>query len=629
MTSTFMGLEIGKRGILAHQQALNTTGHNLDNLNTPGYSRQRVEMATMDPLYMPGLNRAETAGQLGQGTLASRVERVRDQLLDRRIVSQAAGEGYWQTRDSYIYMMEQTYLEVGSSSVRGNMDAFWDAWQELSLYPADSAARTSVLERGQSLVDGIHERYKALKGLQDMADDDIQLTVSQVNGLSREIAALNRDIQRIRAQGDEPNDLYDRRDLLVDQLASLIDITVDHRDPDEFMIHTGGLVLVQGNIGRQFDLRPGTETEGYSRIVWQDTGDEAHFQGGSLAALVELRDETIQEEIQGLDSMAMNFIDLVNEVHRAAYGEDGVTRRNFFSEYPFVTNVNGNYDRDGDGQFDSSYIFRINGSNALDENTQIGLNGTITLSGANGNVDIPYHNTDTVEDLIRRINGSGAEVVARLNRDGQLSFRGTIAEGSILPGGNPDFVIRHIEDSGRFLAGYAGVLNEAGPGGAYDWGAPDAVAALISGAEGWATAPAVHPAAWLELNPELVRNPAALAAGFGENGRAANAGNGEAALAIAALRNTRVMVGGFNTFDDYFAASVGRVGSLGAQSRDALETQNLIMKQLTDLRASISGVNLDEELANMIKYQQGYEAAARFITTVNSMLDTLINKMGV
>jgi flagellar hook-associated protein 1 FlgK len=100
-------------------------------------------------------------------------------------------------------------------------------------------------------------------------------------------------------------------------------------------------------------------------------------------------------------------------------------------------------------------------------------------------------------------------------------------------------------------------------------------------------------------------------------------------MAIASIRNTAVMVGRLGTFDDYFADAVGRVGMLGAQSRDSLETQNLIMKQLKDMRESISGVNVDEELSNMIKYQHGYAAAARFITTVNSMLDTLINRMGV
>ncbi|MDR2517572.1 MAG: flagellar hook-associated protein FlgK [Spirochaetaceae bacterium] len=629
MTSTFQGIEIGKRGVMAHQQAINTTGHNLSNASTPGYSRQRVELSAFEPIYMPGLNREETPGQIGQGTVIASIERVRDQLLDRRIIAQAGGEGYWGARDPYIRMIEEAYLEVGDNSIRGKLDAFWDAWQELARQPAEIAPRTAVLERGKTLVDGIHERFHALRGIQNMVEGDIQIQTERVNELSREIAALNRDIQRIRGQGDNPNDLLDRRDLKVDELSHIIDITVDSRDPDEFMVHTSGFILVQGQIGRQFDLETGTENTGFSKIVWHDTGEEAAFQSGSLSALLFLRDHTIQDEIQGLDNITMNFVDLVNEVHREGYGLNGSTGLNFFSEYPFVPNVEGNYDRDGDGAFDSSYIFRVNGTTVLEPNAQPGLEGVITLSGANGAVEVPYYPTDTVNDIVLRINNSGAEVVARLNRDGHIQFKATPAEGSITAGGNPDFVMRHIEDSGRFLAGYAGVLNAPGPEGAYDWAGPGAVAAFSGGAEIWAAAPTAHPSGWIEINPVLLKDPTTVAAGFGENGRAANPGNGGAAEAIASIRNTRVMVGRTGSLDDYFAESAGRVGLLGEQSREALATQNLIMKQLKDMRESISGVNVDEELANMIKYQHGYNAAARFITTVNSMLDTLINRMGV
>jgi flagellar hook-associated protein 1 FlgK len=625
VTSTFSGIEIGKRGVVAHQQALNTTGHNLSNASTEGYSRQRVEMSAFEPIYLPGLNREETPGQIGQGTIVERIERIRDQLLDQRIIAQASGEGYWTARDPYVRMMEQLYLEVGDNSIRSRMDAFWDSWQDLSEYPSDSAPRRAVIERGKTLVDAIHERYKGLKGLQDMIDQDIQLTVGRVNELSKQIAGLNRDIQKIRAQGDNPNDLLDRRDLLVDKLSSIIDVTVDSRDPDEFMVHTAGYILVQGKIGRQFDLKQGIETEGYSRIVWQDTGDEARFAGGSVAALLDLRDVTIQGEVQDLDSMTMNFVDLVNEVHRGAYGLNGNTGLDFFQEYPFVTNLSGNHDRDGDGTYDSTYIFRINGTNVLESQSQLGFAGEITVSGADGDVYIPYYPTDTVAEVIARINNAGAEVVARLNRDGYLSLKGSPTEGW----DTPDFVIRHIEDSGYFLTGYAGLLNERGPEGAYDWGRADAMTALTGGVQSYSVAPVAHPSGWIDLNPALLRDPNSVAAGFGSNGRAAYPGNGEAALAIAAIRNTPVTVGSLNTFDDYFADSVGRIGLLGEQSNRALETQNLIMKQLRDMRESISGVNMDEELSAMIKYQHGYAAAARFITTVNTLLDTIINRMGV
>jgi flagellar hook-associated protein 1 FlgK len=626
MTSTFQGIEIGKRAVVAHQQAIATTGHNLSNINTEGYSRQRVEFSAFEPIYLPGLEREETPGQIGQGVTIERIERLRDELLDQQIVAHASTEGYWKARDPYVRHMEQLYNEVDDISIRGKLDEFWKGWQELAANPADTPPRSAVVERGKTLVDAINRRYNSLKGLQDMVEQDIVMTVSRVNDLSKEIAGLNKDIQRIKAQGDNPNDLYDRRDLLVDKLASIIDVTVDRRDPDEFMVHTAGMILVQGSLGRQFSLERSQGDEGYSRVIWEETGQEMHFRDGSLNALFDLRDITIESEIRSLDTFTMNFMDLVNEIHRGAYGLNNSTGLDFFVERNYVTNVNGNYDSSGDGEYDSSYIFRINGTNKLELNAQTGLEGVITLPGPDETtVDVPYYPADTVSDIIARINNSGAEVAARLNREGMLQLKGTPAEGWE----NPDFVIRHAEDSGYFLEGYAGILNARGPEGAFDWGRADAVTALQGGANSYAVAPIAHPAGWIEINPAILRDATAVAAGFGENGRAANPGNGEAAIAISNLRYDRVMVGKLQTFDEYFADAVGRIGELGKQSGELLETHNQEMKKLQELRQSVAGVNMDEELSNLIRYQHGYNAAARFITTVNSMLDTLINRMGV
>jgi len=628
MTSTFMGIEMGKRALGAHQQALMVTGQNLSNVNTKGYSRQQIEFTSSDPIYLPGLSRAHAPGQMGQGVETESIRRIRDELLDRRIIAKAGEEGYWKTRDPYISDLEAIYLEPGHSSVRSHMDAFWDAWQELGTYPEDTAPRHSVLERGRTLSASIHGRYQALQTLQNKANEEIQMTVFQVNTLSREIASLNETIQRVKAQGDNPNDLLDKRDLKLDELSSLLNISVASRDPDEFMVYTNGVILVQGSIGRQFDLQLNRET-GFSNVVWGDTQDpleleKATGRNGRLGALVDLRDQTIKSEIQVLDNMTMNFASLVNEVHQRAYGINGTTGTRFFIEQPFVTNVMGNYDRSGNGEDDSSYIFRVSGTNPLESRAQVGLAGTITLSAAEGTQTIQYFPTDTVADILTRINNSGAEVTARLNRDGLLTMTATPSQNWE----NPDFVIRHIEDSGRFLEGYAGLLQASGPDGAFTWTQPDAVNALSGGPESWEVAPIAHPSGWLEINPALIRDPLSVASGFGVNGRASNPGNGDAAMAIASIRNSEVMVGRYRTFDDYFAVHTANVALLGEQSRNMLETNNVTMHRLHMDRQSLSGVNMDEELSNMIRYQHGYAAAARFISTVDAMLDVIINRMG-
>jgi flagellar hook-associated protein 1 FlgK len=624
MQSTFSGIEIGKRSLITHTQGVSTVGHNISNADVEGYSRQRVEMNAFPPLYFPGLNREETPGQIGQGVIVQRIERIKDMILEKRIVDEANSLGYWESRDHFILMLEQVYNEPMELSVRGYLDEFWKAWQELSLHPAERSSREAVLKRGESLIDRIHDMYGRLRGIRDMLEDDVQASVKQVNDILRDIAALNEEIVKVEAVGDNPNDLLDRRDLLVQELSTYADITINTRDPDEYSVYIGALHVVQGKQYEQLTLTPDPLNEGYSRVVWKGTDEDVFFRGGKLAALLELRDADVRGEIQKLDLMTMNFIDLVNEIHSRAYGLNKETGKNFFVEYPFINNLQGNYDRDGDGTYDVSYIFRINGTNKLDPKQQIGLRGSITLPGPLDDITVDYYPTDTVEDLINRINLSGAEVVARLNLDGVLSLKALTASYT----GNPDFVLRHLEDSGQFLVGYAGILPLPGATGAFDWGTPDAVDVLRAGAA-YAVAPLAHPAAWIQINPDILKDPGTIATSFGLDEGEGGQGDGRAALAIARLRTEPVMIGQITTFDNYFADVVAEIGLKGEQAEKALQTESLIMKELDTIKESISGVNMDEELANMVKFQHGYAAAARFVSEVDKMIDLIINRMGV
>ncbi len=624
MNSTFSGIELGKRSLFAQNRGLHTVGHNLSNASVEGYSRQRVHFNSTDPLYRPQLNRAETPGQIGQGVDIARVERVRDMLLEGRIVDQASGEGYWESRDTYTRMLEQIYNEPADTSVRNLMDRFWDSWQELSAFPEQMSARQQVLTRGQALVEGIQLRYQNLEQIRSMLEDEIRIAVDQVNTLTTEIAALNEEILKSQAAGDNPNDWLDQRDLRVEELSQLVNITINGSDPDEYNIHTDGYQLVQGTVAGRIAAVADPANEGFASVVWEEGGERTEFSDGRLAALLELRDVDVRGEIQGLDNMTINFSDLVNEVHREGYGLDGNTGLDFFVEYPFVNNALGNYDRNGDGEFDSTYVFRVTGANRLDPEQQVGLSGTMTLSGPSGLVTIDYFATDTVADIVNRINFSPSEVVARLDNNGRLTLKGTPASDI----DDPDFVIRYMEDSGQFLAGYAGILQESGPAGAFSFDQADSVIGLRADGLQYTIAPLTHPAGWIAVNEELLSQPASVAASLGTAGRPGNPGDGSAALQIAAIRNQPVQVGQIRSFDDYFADTVAGVALKGEEADLALMTQRAIMKDLRDTRQSISGVNIDEEIAQMIKFQHGYAAAARFISEVDQMIETIINRMG-
>ena len=624
--STFASIELGKRSLFAHQQSIQTAGHNISNSSTEGYTRQRVQLDSYAPLYRPDLSRAETPGQIGQGVSVSAISRLRDELLDQRIVAQTDEQGYWETRDSYIYMLEQLYNEPEDTSVRTRLDQFWDSWQELALYPESTAARSAVATRAKTLTDSVHHQYRGLQGIRDMINGDIEARVKQVNSFTRQIAALNEEIVKVKAMGDNPNDLMDKRDVLTEKLADLISISVEKQDFDEsYIIYSDGMELVQGGKFRTFALESGTANEGYANVVWEDSGNNAHFEKGRLAALIELRDGDVREEIRKLDTMAMNFVDLVNDIHRNAMGLNGKTGIDFFKEQYFINNTVGNFDRNGDGAYDSSYIFRLTGAHSLDPRQQIGLEGSLVLSAGTGTVEVPYYSTDMVADLVERINRSGAEVVAYLDQNSKLVLKGTTAADTE----NPDFVIRHVEDSGRFLAGYAGVLAGSGAENAYDWQQADAVNVLSKEGTQYAVSPIAHPSGWMELNPVVVSDLQNIAAGYPSPEGIPYPGDNRAAVAIAQIRNTPVMVGNTRTFDEFFADAVTDMGLKGEQSELALNTQTAIGKELRDLRDSVSGVNIDEELADIIKFQHGYNATARFVSAVNEMLDTVINRLGV
>ena len=176
MPSTFSGIELGKRSIMAHSDAITTAGHNISNADTEGYSRQRVQMKEFDPLYRADLERPERAGMLGQGIDTQSVERIRDEMLDSRIVESAHRESYWETREKYYTMIEQVYNEPEDVSVRFNMDKFWEGWQELSLHPENQASRQAVVTRGENLTDSIKSKWENFMGIGKLINSDIART---------------------------------------------------------------------------------------------------------------------------------------------------------------------------------------------------------------------------------------------------------------------------------------------------------------------------------------------------------------------------------------------------------------------------------------------------------------------
>ncbi len=618
MISTFTGIEMGKKSLIAHQAAINVTGHNVSNAETEGYSRQKVTFQFFDPLYIPGLTRENTPGQIGQGVQVEKIMRARDMLLEDRILAEKNGFEYWKSMSGWIYQVELVHNEPSDNSIMSVLDKFWSSWQELANNPEEMGAREAVREYGWALARHLNHNFQALKAVRDNIEKTIQARVEEINSLARQIAKLNARILRSESAGDNPNDLWDRRDLLIEKLAGYANIRIGRNDRDEFLVFIGGKHLVQGSHFEQLALLKNPNNEGYSDIHWEIDGSRLDLHSGELKALLDARDKELKNQIDSVDTFAMNLMDMVNSVHREGFGLNLRTGLNFFMEKPAAVNAVGDYDFNRDGFTDGTALFRITGSTTLKPDDVIGLNGTITL---NNGITVSYGESDTLSEVLTRVNNANADVKMYVNADGHL----------VVKSDNPSLHITHIEDSGDFLVGYGGVLRSSGPGGAFDSG-ETGMAVRVSA--DYTVMPSLHPSSWIALDEHIANEVESIAAstgidtdGDGIPDLSNGAGSGENALKIAGVRFQKAMIGGSETIDEFYQSLISGTGLRGATAESENNNRSLVVENLENLRKSISGVNIDEELVNLVKFQHGYAAAARFISKVDEMLDLLINRM--
>ncbi|MBP7901183.1 MAG: flagellar hook-associated protein FlgK [Spirochaetes bacterium] len=630
MNSTFMGLEISRRGLMSHQQALHVTGHNISNAENEEYSRQRVSITSMDPIYVPSLSRAETAGQLGQGAVVAQIERVRNSFIDDRIVSEKNAMGYWNSKNDFIYQIEQVYNEPSDQSIRSKMDSFWESWQELSKYPETRATREVVKEKATAFSNEIQHVYRQLDELQQDANRQVAAKVEEINNYAASIRDLNERIMKSESVGDNPNDLRDKRDALIEKLSTIVNISVGRSDKDETIVYIGSENLVQGEVLHKLEAYFNPENKGFFGVRWAKSEAPVKITHGELAGLIEVRDKILRDNINSVNSLAVNIMDLTNEIHRDGFGKNGETNINFFKEIMVSDNVEGNHDLNNDGVYDVSAIFKVAGANKVDASAAIGITGTLTFvanDDIEGEIQISYAATDSIYDVMKKINDGHFGVNAYIDHNSHLALKATTAKDS----DKKNFMIRHIEDSGQLFVGLAGILKQSGEAGSFDYRRINDIAKLLPDRERVTITPQYNPAAYMAISSDIVKDIDKIAAaqgkdigGTGDFNKGNNIGDGSNSLRIANLRHKSAMVDSNSTFNDFYISLVAKVGSQGAESEDRVKNQETLLSNLDNLRKSVSGVNLDEEMSNMVQFQHAYNANARMISTFDKMLETII-----
>ena len=324
MPGLFQGLEIGKRALLGHQVTMQTVGHNIANVNTPGYTRQRVRVSTSYP-------EISINGPIGSGLQVDSIYHVRDLFLGDQFREAQKDLGQWSYRSKSLQQIESVFAEPGDNSINEVLDQFWNDWSALSSDAENSGHRTSIIANATQLINVVKQLATGLEDLQRSTDRDLAGLTAEANRMTAEIGRLNQQIVNQELGGDKANDLRDMRDRIIDDLSGIIDVNVNQKTNGSATVYMGSMLLVDGP--DSFALGTRTDRDGDKMthtIVWQGTNVELKNINGQIAGLVETRDTTIPRYLDNLNRLTRTLVEEVNRIHMAGYGLDGTTGVAFF-----------------------------------------------------------------------------------------------------------------------------------------------------------------------------------------------------------------------------------------------------------------------------------------------------------
>lgn len=556
MRSTFGNIEISKRALFAQQTALATTGHNIANANTQGYTRQIVNLTASRPIEAPGLMRSNVPGQLGQGVEFDSIDRIRERFLDHQYYNENKEAGNWSVRQDVLEKLEAITNEPSETGIRSVIEKFWSAWQVFSKEPENTTARAALKESALAMTDSFNFTSTKLKELKSDLTENVRVKVSEANTIIKSVARLNNEIFRVEGLGNNANDLRDQRDLLADQLSKIMNISIVDTDGG-YNINMGSTALVEGiSVKTTFVETPAdpstplpTPSDGSTALAFDQAYTDGNLKSGEVFGMIGSRETYLKSYQYQLDSMVKALV----------AGPATVT-------LPAGTVLP---DKLPKGTVIGTTTYT--GTETLtDAQRVLKADTKVTVVGINGLHALGYNLGDPSERLdFFTIKGTDTEFNAS-----NLTVNPAIV-------GN----VSKIAASGRVLT--------------------DANGSIVKDANGKET---------------LVK------------------GNNTIALLTAELRNSKfdfdpessgipILTNG--TFDEFYRAMVGQLGVQTQEATRMATNQKTLAEQVDSRRQEVSGVSIDEEMANMIKYQHAYNAAARALTAFDEMLDKVINSMGL
>jgi flagellar hook-associated protein 1 FlgK len=619
MASTFFGLNIGQSGLYAYQAALDTTAHNVTNAETAGYTRQVMGQKASKAIQMNS-----TYGMAGTGVTVTGVVQQREIYYDEKFWSNNSLYGEYSGKAHYMTEIENYFNEVNEDGFTTTYNSLFDSLSELQKNPSSSTVRTQVINYAKSLTEFFNSVSTNLKGVQEECNFEIRNQVDQINSVSKQVAALTKQINTLEIQGGTANDLRDQRALLIDELSQIANISVEEKrvgsasaGVTSYIVKLDGVTLVDGIntngliVSPREDKYSQNDIDGLYDIYWengQEFDERSSTLGGSLQALLEVRDGNNMENFSGTvtanagDTFLTIADSNINEVEKLNIPETGtitVGNRNYaYSGFEVTKDTTT-------GGF--IYTFELEDSVTVDV-----VDETVSVGESINYKGIPYYQNQ-LNQFVRTfalafnevhrtgVDSEGAAGMDLFNATSKISGR-NYTFGPLVGSDDEDYY-----DYNTFNSQTGGYYEEI-PNNQPLYGSYYFVTAEN-----------------FTVSESFFKNPGLLAA---SSNIVDGAENNDIVDKLVALKDNKTAFEQ-GTPEAFFQTMVAEIGIDSAKANTISESQSNILETITNQRLSVSGVDVDEEAMNLIRYQNAYNLSAKVIQVMDEIYNKLINEMGV
>lgn len=644
MANGMAGLFIGTTGLKTAQTALNTTAHNLSNINTSGYTRQQVTFS--DTQYV----RVNTSDKVsspdyGLGVAVSEVRRIRDQFIDQAYRNENSRLGFYESQYKAIEEIEDQFGEMQGVTYESYLINLYNSVNELAKNPTSTVARSSLIQNATAFIEKSENVYKGLKDYQTTLNTQVKNMVDSINKLGDKIYTLNKKISKIESTGiEDANDLRDERDAAIDELSKYIDITYYENDSKEVVISAEGIPFITMGELAKMDTRVVEGTNlviptwpGYERDVYDlsteasnvDDTDKGELKGLLIARGNMVVDYTVVPEAPSSSDYDMSTAD-GRAAYQEAYNKYSKAQEyyNTYIEPSAILSAMAGFDKLVNG-----IVEKIN--NILcPEKSEVRNNPYMAADGTEMQADIYTYNSVSQQVLFDRY---GREVTGTDNGDGTYSFSSgeklyMSFGGAEVPVDSYTYSMLDMDKTGYGMDDdktvgtelfsrkgtdrYIKITDDSGK------------TIYIRNNLNETDYESLYKLGNLQINPEAAQNvgkiPLSTVQGKEDFDRAKELVDTWDEK-FASLNPDTYAKSDFMTFYNNF---IGEYATLGKALGNYVSNQTTMVDGYDNQRLQSEGVSSDEELEKMIKYQQAYNAASRYVNVVNQMLEHLVTSLG-